>query len=370
MTHFFQAFYQILTLPLFITSDSGEFLDRFDADFRSFRKTERASATCFVAEFRRSDRAAVLHLDERQYDITGHPCPDLYAYRVLLRGLIERLSDFLIIQGGVVHDGSATLLVTGPPGSGKSTLVYHLLQKGFTFLSDEFCPIEFATGLVHPFPRSLWLATDALPHDSTERVQRSRGRKRPVPPETIARRVAEEPLPLTHIVYLDPGHARPWCELEIGLKSPGPSPFLDELRNIGIPAISRLGADDREWKIRYPMRHGPGEKVLQLIRKYEHQLWIIYRKDTVEPDFSVTPVLKAMPVDELCFALLRDLKQWRLFENDRPSVGNSPGQFFAHLIGRLAGIPAYRLRVGERNTMLHLVHTVLSDDVRERKYDR
>ncbi|MBN2432664.1 MAG: hypothetical protein JXQ27_14405 [Acidobacteria bacterium] len=370
MTQRYQSFYQILCLSLSITTDSGKFLDRFDADFHYFRREACESSACLQALFQLSGENAVLRLGSSEHDITGHPCPDLYAYRLLLRGLFEHLPDFLILQGGVVHDGRSTLLITGPPGSGKSTLVYHLLQLGFAYLSDEFCPIELATGLVHPFPRSLWLAPDALPSGGMNRLRRGHGWKRPVAPEGITRRIVGNPLPLTHVVYLDPGHQTNCCELEIGLKSAGPSPFLAELREIGLPPATRMGADDREWKIRYPMGRGMGEKVLQLSRKYEHQLWIIYRKDSVTPDFSVTPVLKSIPVDELCFALLRDLKQWRLFANDRPLVGNSPGQFFANLIERMAGIPAYRLQVGERNAMIRLLHSMLSDGEHEEKYDR
>lgn len=55
--------------------------------------------------------------------------------------------------GGAVIDDRAVLLV-GPGGSGKSTLVTALVERGWSYLSDEVVPIDPMTGRALPFPRT------------------------------------------------------------------------------------------------------------------------------------------------------------------------------------------------------------------------
>lgn len=73
----------------------------------------------------------------------------------------------VFVHAGVVgHDGSA-ILVPGQSFDGKSTLVAALVDRGATYLSDEFAAID-ERGLVHPFPTPLSLRDEqrvATDHD-------------------------------------------------------------------------------------------------------------------------------------------------------------------------------------------------------------
>jgi hypothetical protein len=66
--------------------------------------------------------------------------------------------DAVFVHAGAVgHDGGA-IVVPGESFSGKTTLVAELVQRGATYLSDEFAVID-REGFVHPFPKPLSIRT-------------------------------------------------------------------------------------------------------------------------------------------------------------------------------------------------------------------
>jgi hypothetical protein len=68
----------------------------------------------------------------------------------------RRTGDFFLIHAGaVVFPTGGALLLPGPTGSGKTTLVAALVSAGFGYLSDEAAAIDPVTRRVHPFPKAL-----------------------------------------------------------------------------------------------------------------------------------------------------------------------------------------------------------------------
>jgi hypothetical protein len=64
---------------------------------------------------------------------------------------------FLIHAGAVTSPAGVAVLLSGPPGSGKSTLVTALVRAGFGYLTDEAAAIDPISRLVHPYPRPIAL---------------------------------------------------------------------------------------------------------------------------------------------------------------------------------------------------------------------
>lgn len=62
----------------------------------------------------------------------------------------------IFVHAGVVAAAGRAIVIPGPSFSGKTTLVAALLERGATYLSDEFAVLD-GSGVVHPYPRALWV---------------------------------------------------------------------------------------------------------------------------------------------------------------------------------------------------------------------
>lgn len=72
---------------------------------------------------------------------------------VLLQFILAR-QDLMWIHAGAVEAGQKALLIAGPSGNGKSTMVTLLSERGWKFLSDDIAPIRMDANEVLPFPQT------------------------------------------------------------------------------------------------------------------------------------------------------------------------------------------------------------------------
>ena len=77
------------------------------------------------------------------------------AFAVLFRAALDETVRYIVLHAAALERDGRALLIAGPSESGKTTLALALLREGFRLLSDDFTPLDRATGQVAPFLKAL-----------------------------------------------------------------------------------------------------------------------------------------------------------------------------------------------------------------------
>jgi hypothetical protein len=125
------------------------------------------------------------------------------AARELFHAAVKLLmlarQDLVWLHAGVAALGDRAYVFCGPSGQGKSTLVGALLDRGWTYFSDEIAAIDATAGVVHPFPITPHrrVSEGALLED-VEDVRRLPKIAVDLPPAAVGRR----PIPIAGVYFL------------------------------------------------------------------------------------------------------------------------------------------------------------------------
>jgi hypothetical protein len=127
------------------------------------------------------------------------------AVRALQHALIKRFMqtrpDLVWIHAGVVRLCGQAVLMVGPPGQGKSTLVAELLDWGCDYLSDEVAAIDPAACTVLPFALAPYKRVAMATRVPPERLHEIPKIAVPIAPAAIC----SSPVPIRSIYFLRTG---------------------------------------------------------------------------------------------------------------------------------------------------------------------
>lgn len=71
------------------------------------------------------------------------------------RSVVEETKDLLLFHASAVEHGGRAAVFPAPMGSGKTTLVARLVQRGLRYVTDEAVAIDPVTLMVRPYPKPL-----------------------------------------------------------------------------------------------------------------------------------------------------------------------------------------------------------------------
>lgn len=111
-----------------------------------------------------------LTIDGRPFEIAGGEAELLgHLYAVLFDTVFERSRSALLIHGAaLVRKGEATI-VSGPSGTGKSTLAFVGARRfGWELSSDDVAPLDLESRSVRPFPKALSIRQGVLEPDELD----------------------------------------------------------------------------------------------------------------------------------------------------------------------------------------------------------
>jgi len=135
-----------------VSSDAPEVLEGLESTF---------SAMLAPSATRPVGQLEVTHYDG-QYHVRGNTEIDLEDGSLadvlrcvrfsVIQLLIQARPDLLWFHAGAATSGDRAILLPGPRGHGKSTLVTALCVRGWTYLSDDIVPMNPIASEVVPFP--------------------------------------------------------------------------------------------------------------------------------------------------------------------------------------------------------------------------
>ena len=176
--------YQFLDVRFSVSSDDEGIVFLFDQMYQRFKiRPDDVEHQFYVVTSKNRFNTPLVIFREQAYPIFANKPMYNHAYMVIFRHISNLFRNFYIIHAGVVSKGVDGIVFAGQSCFGKTTLTLELVRKGYSFLSDEFCPIERGTMRILPFPRTLSLNEESVailknvPHAITAQENDERGKK-------------------------------------------------------------------------------------------------------------------------------------------------------------------------------------------------
>ena len=146
---------QVLSQILDVRADSPVVLHVLGFQFRHFVAPPGVGPASHRVVLQLAGPSPALSVNRLRRELPRNSTGTRHALAMVFEAILDSLRGQLLFHAGVVSAGNRGMLICGPPGFGKTSLVLELADRGFGFLSDDYAPVALDSGWVSPFPRSL-----------------------------------------------------------------------------------------------------------------------------------------------------------------------------------------------------------------------
>lgn len=358
-----EHFYKILDTPVVLQTDIHEFFQSFDNDFREFRTSKLCGESSFFISTNRLNSGNMLNLSihKNREEIFNENIDIQMIYQIVLRKILEEQSDYFFIHGGVVVKDNRALIISGKPSSGKTTLTLELLKEGFSFFSDEFCPVHKESHLIYPFPRSVFTSNKIDKSNLSKNIKKDLFQRKSVSViEELNIDVGKQSVKPKSLIFLSYEKNNDQMHyLKVIIKKKKEQDFCNELKGLGVSPQVTLKNGFSIFHVRYLKKRKLTLVLKRILYKYKKDVLDTYTLHQDSPDFSEKPTITPIPPHSASQILLENLKSDTLFQSGE-SLSREACYFYMKLYEFLTNLVCYKLKVGKLKEMIDLINSAWS----------
>jgi len=340
--------------------------------YRRFVVSDAEPGEAYLVEFDPATPEVIRDGHERVPLIAGLN-PTLQVYDRFLNAIFDLSTDYAVLHAAAVADGQqGASLIAGPSGHGKTSMTLELVNRSFRFLSDDYAPMDLATGNISPYPRTVGIIADGdarIPSQFLEAaaaldIPRLMGKSLVDVGEVMGECVLlRDPVPVCNVFVLDAGvrnQPSATTKIEFGVWADSAAEAEGRLSAIeGVQVVDRRDRDDLSvWRIELhhdKLSTGTLSKLLN-----EKYVAFSYGLAGPRPDFESEPRLDPLTRRETATFLCREMQNRRESGRLMKRFGGDTTALFVGVAAALVGAKCWKVTVGRFESTVRLIQEAAS----------